>query len=196
MAALWSGADVDPVYCHGAIFIPQHYGRYQSAKCALRIVTRSIMHSLIFIFLYLHCSLDGWIGCVFVRARAGVRRSTASTWIYMKDTYAAAHWMAKAEHVSVRTQTVHPSNCNGFSHRVFRSESPRHVHYLSSCSSFQWSLVILRDTLNHISLSIDQSGDSGGPLNCRLHKNGPWVLAGMWCHSEHCTVLFLPIFLF
>lgn len=23
------------------------------------------------------------------------------------------------------------------------------------------------------------SGDSGGPLNCRLHKNGPWILAGI-----------------
>lgn len=39
-------------------------------------------------------------------------------------------------------------------------------------------------------LLLFELGDSGGPLNCRTHKNGPWILAGMMIFS-----IFLPIFI-
>lgn len=30
-------------------------------------------------------------------------------------------------------------------------------------------------------------GDSGGGLQCRLHKNGPWVLAGITSFGSGCS---------
>lgn len=30
-------------------------------------------------------------------------------------------------------------------------------------------------------------GDSGGPLNCRLHKNSPWILAGITSFGSGCS---------
>lgn len=36
-------------------------------------------------------------------------------------------------------------------------------------------------------------GDSGGPLNCRINKNAPWVLAGITVYILHASLCILQI---